>query len=341
MNPRRQGNCCLGGKPTWMKILPLLLVASLFLVCRPALAEPTATWDSFLREAPRNSKEADQMSLTLNQLYLAELNQLDRSPIRWWVQQSRQHCQQNIKNAQVRLGNTSVASTPEWTRSAKRFLSDYAAEQAKLARLYPKYSSEVYLQTNEQAGWELADGNFRLTFDDGPKPINTQHVIESLRSAHLPATFFLVGKRIQEGHSSGNMPNYQGFTLGNHSYDHSNLSTLTQDQVHWQLQKTQDAAQAIGTPLSKQFRAPYGSRGPRELKVADRLGLQSVLWNVDSQDWQDSMQSQSGRIASRTLALMLLNRRGIVLMHDIHAQTGRELDRLIPILKAIGYHIVD
>ena len=324
-----------------MKRLTFLLAASVMLVCNTAFAEPTATWDGFLKNAPHTAKEADQMSLVLNQLYLGELNQLDRSPIRWWVQQSRQHCQQNIQSAQARVGKTAPTYSPHWKQAAQHFLSDYAAEQAKLARLYPKYSSEIHLEPNEQAGWELADGSFRLTFDDGPKPVNTQHVIESLRSAHLPATFFLVGKRIQESHSSGNMPNYQGFTLGNHSFDHSNLATLAEDQVRWQLQKTQETAQASGRPLSKQFRAPYGSRGARELKVADRLGLQSVLWNVDSQDWQDSMQSQPGRIASRTLALMLLNRRGIVLMHDIHAQTGRELDRLIPILKAIDYHIVD
>ena len=70
-----------------------------------------------------------------------------------------------------------------------------------------------------------------------------------------------------------------------------------------------------------------------------KLGLRSTLWNVDSQDWQADMQARPGRIASRTLALMLLHRHGIVLMHDVQPQTPSELARLLPVLPRLGFRI--
>ena len=82
-------------------------------------------------------------------------------------------------------------------------------------------------------------------------------------------------------------------------------------------------------------------RAQRELAVMKKLGLRSLLWNVDSQDWQGQMQARPGRIASRTLALLLLHRHGIVLMHDVQPQTPAELGRLLPLLPQLGLRLKD
>ena len=307
----------------------LLLVWFMTLV---ATAGPLpATWDGFV--APRNQGEADRLSRQLNRLYGAEVRRLARP--NWWAREASRHCQENL--AAVGLQEPVASPAPDDPK-AVRFVREYAAEQQRLALLYPKYSSEIHLHPGEEAGWDLPDRHFRLTFDDGPKPAITRPILELLRQRGQPATFYLLGQRI--GEAAGEMPDYAGFSLGNHSFDHANLPQLNEQQLAWQLRTTQLAALKVGLTLSRLFRAPYGSRGPRELTLVKKLGLQSVLWNVDSQDWMPSMQVRPGRIAGRTLALMLLHRRGIVLMHDVQPQTPSELKKLLNELPLSGLQIV-
>ncbi|MBT9583788.1 polysaccharide deacetylase family protein [bacterium] len=302
----------------------ILLV--LWFMTRVALAREPAIWDQFV--APRSQAEANRVSGQLNQLYLAEVQRLARP--QWWAKEVAQRCRQNLQE----ISSQGLAPPPD----ARRFVQEYAAEQQRLALLYPRCTSEIRLQTGETAGWDLPERSFRLTFDDGPKPANTGRVLALLRANRKPAIFFVLGKRLQE--AAGALPDYQGFLLGNHSFDHSNLPTLNPQQLAKQLSQTEAAAAQAGLVLTRLWRAPYGARAARELKAAENLGLHSVLWNVDSQDWQPFMQSQPGRIARRTLALMLLHRRGIVLMHDIHSQTPAELALLLNYLQPLNFTIV-
>ncbi|MBN9417956.1 MAG: polysaccharide deacetylase family protein [Candidatus Eremiobacteraeota bacterium] len=288
-----------------------------------------AHWDGLVDHAPSTQAQADGLSQRLNQAYLAEVQRLGGP--QWWLDSVRSHCQENLKAA----GDHPEASP--LSDSGKAFIAEYAAEQQRLAKLQGRYPSEIRWSQDETVGWEMPDRTFQLTFDDGPRAGISQPIQASLRKAGLPATFFVLGKRLAE--AGNRRPDYSGFTVASHSYDHANLLELDGVQLSAEFSKTEKQAGASGLKLARIFRAPYGSRSTRELALMKKLGLRSTLWNVDSQDWQGDMQARPGRIASRTLALMLLHRHGIVLMHDVQPQTPGELARLLPLLPRLGFHI--
>lgn len=286
-----------------------------------------AHWDGLIDHAPANAQQADALSLRLNQAYLLEAQRLGGPP--WWLDSLRAHVQENLKAA----GEHPEA--PPLSASGRAFIADYAAEQQRLAKLQNRYPSEVRWSGEETAGWEQPDRTFQLTFDDGPRSGSSQAILASLRKYRLPATFFVLGKQL----AAGQPPDYSGFTVASHSFDHANLLELSATALGAEFSDTQKQAARSGVTLAPLFRAPYGSRSTRELALMKKLGLRSVLWNVDSQDWQADMQARPGRIASRTLALMLLHRRGIVLMHDVQPKTPDELARLLPLVNRLGFRI--
>ena len=297
------------------------------LLALPAAARP-AVWDGLLDHAPASAAQADALSARLNQSYLAEVQRLGGPG--WWLELVGRQCRKNLKAA-------GVSESPPLSQAGQDFIADYATEQQRLAKLQGRYPSEIRWTAEETAGWDMPDRTFQLTFDDGPKAGISQPILASLRQNKLPATFFVLGKRLAE--AGKKRPDYSGFVVASHSYDHANLLDLDAAALAAEFSDTEKQAERSGLKLAPLFRAPYGSRAERELKVMKKLGLRSTLWNVDSQDWQADMQARPGRIASRTLALMLLHRHGIVLMHDVQPQTPSELARLLPVLPRLGFRI--
>ncbi|MFN8608992.1 MAG: polysaccharide deacetylase family protein [Vulcanimicrobiota bacterium] len=295
-----------------------------------ARAVPPAQWDGLISNAPVDAEAADGLSMQLNQAYEAEVQRIGGP--KWWTDSVHLHCQQNLRAAGEHPHSKPLSA------SGRSFIAAYAAEQQHLANIQKRYPSEIRCSPEETAGWELPDRSFQLTFDDGPKAGVSQPILASLRQFRAPATFFVLGKRLAE--AGAHRPDYAGFQVASHSYDHANLLELDAGLLSREFSDTEKQAQASNLELARIFRAPYGSRAGRELALMKKLGLRSVLWNVDSQDWQSGMQARPGRIASRTLALMLLQRRGIVLMHDVQPQTPAELGRLLPVLRKLDLRVI-
>ncbi len=304
------------------KLLSLLLLYGI------ASGEP-AHWDGLIENAPAHPSGADGLSLRLNQAYAAEVQRLGGP--QWWLDSVGKQCRKNVRSAGEHPEALGLSD------KGRHFIEEYAAEQQRLAKLQARYPSEIRWTAEETVGWEMPDRTFQLTFDDGPRAGISQPILDNLRQFGMPATFFVLGKRLAE--AGDKCPDYSGFVVASHSYDHANLLDLSPTALTDQFSKTEQQARRSGLKLARIFRAPYGSRAQRELALMRRLGLRSTLWNVDSQDWQADMQARPGRIASRTLALMLLHRHGIVLMHDVQPQTPAELARLLPLLARLGFRV--
>ena len=278
------------------------------------------------------------MSLVLNRLYRDEVRRGSTPGIEWWVTEVSGQCDQNVARAQAALkGSSSLPPDPAWQREAQRFVREYSAEQRRLAVLYRRTPSEIGLRPGETAGWNLADRRLALTFDDGPKPGLTQRILKILRASKVPAVFFVMGRNLRTAREGRRLPDYTGFPVGSHSFTHPFLPELSPSALKAELSDTN--AEIVNANLAPptMFRAPYGARGPRELGAVEKLGMRSVLWNIDSQDWQASMQRRPSRIASRTVALALLRRHGIILMHDVQPQTPHELEVILGALGKAGY----
>lgn len=129
-------------------------------------------------------------------------------------------------------------------------------------------------------------GRVALTFDDGPSSLYTRSVLRTLRRLHVPATFFMVGSRVAADPGLARLIDRAGYPIGNHSYDHVDLTGLSRAEIGDQLGRTAAALRAAGVRQRIRYvRPPYGATNARVEKVIARRKLTTVLWNVDSRDW--------------------------------------------------------
>jgi peptidoglycan/xylan/chitin deacetylase (PgdA/CDA1 family) len=155
-----------------------------------------------------------------------------------------------------------------------------------------------------------------LTFDDGPHPRDTPPLLDLLDRHGAKATFFVVGKSVREHPDLVKRIAESGHALGNHTWDHLSLPSLTGRFRRRQLQWTQEA---LGSQASGLFRPPYGEQTLGSRLDALLLGLRVVCWDVVAEDWRDDpSEVMLQRIYRR------LRRGSIVLFHDTLYTTTEE-----------------
>lgn len=169
-----------------------------------------------------------------------------------------------------------------------------------------------------------------LTFDDGPGPY-TEGVLDDLSAAHARATFFLVGQNVHKRAATVARMAAEGDEVGNHTWDHPKLPTLSAAEQGRQLDRTSAAIAAAGAKATV-FRPSYGAYNATTKQVA---GLPLILWNVDTLDWKTRNADTTVRIAQCGA-----RRNAIVLMHDIHAPSAEAVPRVVAALQAKGLTLV-
>ncbi|WP_374146829.1 glycosyltransferase [Sphingomonas sp. 28-63-12] len=190
-----------------------------------------------------------------------------------------------------------------------------------------------------------------LTFDDGPDPVWTPQVLKILREKNAPAAFFVVGENALGQRDLLNQIVDQGHELGNHSFSHPNLATVSPTQAQLELNVTQRLVQAYTGRSMRLFRAPYF--GDAEASTAGELdaalmaqenGYTNVGLHVDPQDWR----SRTAAAIVKSVIAQVEDRsnsdtRQIILLHDgggDRHQTILALPRIIDELRARGYQFV-
>ncbi|CAG1022509.1 Bifunctional xylanase/deacetylase [Patescibacteria group bacterium] len=219
------------------------------------------------------------------------------------------------------------ASLLSWQSTIKPFAHHYLAEQLRLAALFPKVSSEIMtFNANEWTGDELPDRQFLLTFDDGPSPTHgdTDATIAMLNSQHKTAVFFVLGENWQaRQHKTNDLIHlYQGQCVALHGFKHESHAKWAkwQDSIIRTQSLVKQTDSTLFTPL---FRPPYGQRKADSGAFFQQQGLQVALWNLDSQDWNNKVNSDD--VLNRMLTLMLIKRHGVLLFHDIHGKAKTAL----------------
>ena len=120
-----------------------------------------------------------------------------------------------------------------------------------------------------------------LTFDDGPHPVATTFVLEELKRYNAKATFFCIGKNVEENFELYKKIIDEGHAAGNHTYNHLN-GWKVKDEVY--LDNIFKAKKIIDSNL---FRPPYGRITKFQLKQlpAEKYKLRTVMWSVLSGDF--------------------------------------------------------
>jgi peptidoglycan/xylan/chitin deacetylase (PgdA/CDA1 family) len=173
-----------------------------------------------------------------------------------------------------------------------------------------------------------------LTYDDGPG-LPTPRLLDILARHHAPATFFLVGEMVKWRPATARRTARAGHEIGVHTWDHSDLTRLSARQIESQLTRTYDIIRRVTGVRATLMRPPYGSTNRLVSRIAGRLGLAQILWDVDTADWRDR---NAALVASR--AINRAHRNSIILMHDIRPTTVDAAARIIRGLRHRGFTLV-
>jgi peptidoglycan/xylan/chitin deacetylase (PgdA/CDA1 family) len=111
-------------------------------------------------------------------------------------------------------------------------------------------------------------------------------VIQILHERGIHATFFLSGRWVEKYPDLAQQIVADGHEIANHSYTHPDLTHLSNDQIVFELDYTdQVVSDLLGVHTRPYFRPPFGARNARVLDVAAASGFRSVYWTLDSGDW--------------------------------------------------------
>ncbi|MCH5251346.1 MAG: polysaccharide deacetylase family protein [Lachnospiraceae bacterium] len=171
-----------------------------------------------------------------------------------------------------------------------------------------------------------------LTFDDGPDTENTPKILAILKKYNAHATFFVVGNRVASRANCLKQVVAQGSEIGNHSWDHSNLSLAKMKTVNKQYDKTASVVKKLTGYQITFMRPPYGAISDTMRK---KLKHPMVLWSIDTLDWK----TRNAKSVYKNVRKNVSDG-DIVLMHDIHASTIGAVEKIVPWLVKHDYDIV-
>jgi peptidoglycan/xylan/chitin deacetylase (PgdA/CDA1 family) len=155
-------------------------------------------------------------------------------------------------------------------------------------------------------------GGVALTFDDGPHPQGTPIVLEILREAGVPATFFLAGEQVVRRPSLVAEIVAAGHRVELHCHRHRNLLRLTKSQFLDDAERGRGAIEEAGGQAIADHRPPYGIYSGSGLRATRARGWRPVLWSKWGRDWARRATAQS--MARRATAG--IGGGDIVLLHD-------------------------
>lgn len=238
-------------------------------------------------------------------------------------------------------------------------LAGYGLNKVRIAAggwhnmIRPSYWSE------RQAGFDLYNPTDRylkrgrrdrhellLTIDDAPKA-SCATMMATLMKYNVPATFFVIGRRVKEHPELVREMVDEGFEVGNHTQDHLRLDTLTKKQIDAEIKNCEtNVIRACGRKTTL-LRPPGMRLTPPVQAEIDRLGYTVVGWNVGAKDFipdqqvtdMTAEQSANLKVTPDEVVDRVLKQTvdgAIILLHD-NPVTAKALPTILEKLLAQGY----
>jgi peptidoglycan/xylan/chitin deacetylase (PgdA/CDA1 family) len=193
------------------------------------------------------------------------------------------------------------------------------------------------------AGGIRGSKRIALTYDDGPNDPHTLKLLDVLAKHNVRATFFMVGRFVQQRPDIARAVAQAGHVIGNHTFTHPQLIFESEAQTRIQLVDCHQALQDAIGEHSTLFRPPFGGRRPATLRIARQRGLQTVMWNVTGYDWSAPPAAVIERKVERQMRggdVILLHDGGYRALGEDRAQTVIATDSLIRRYKDEGREVV-
>ena len=184
----------------------------------------------------------------------------------------------------------------------------------------------------------LNDGEVVLTFDDGPMKSDTRPILKALADQCTKATFFEVGQMALAEPDLVKEVAAGGHTIGTHTWSHVNIQAVSLQRAEREIEAAvSTVSKAKGTPVAPLFRFPYLNATKQAEGYLKSRNIAAIWVDIDSKDYL----SRSPKVVEqRILAQLAKEKKGIILMHDIHAWTAAMVPDLLKDLHDRGFKVV-
>jgi peptidoglycan/xylan/chitin deacetylase (PgdA/CDA1 family) len=172
-------------------------------------------------------------------------------------------------------------------------------------------------------------GKLYLTFDDGPNPDTTPHLLKLLAEENVPATFFLIGEQITRHKQLGKDIVDAGHAVGNHSFQHEFMPGMPIKRITEEIHRTNDLLREISSDRPPRlFRPPFGILDKRAAGCARAAGLSVVYWTIVPEDWEHV---GAPKIVERVSKKMTAG--SIIVLHEGSTIAGQTIESTRQIIK--------
>jgi peptidoglycan/xylan/chitin deacetylase (PgdA/CDA1 family) len=177
-----------------------------------------------------------------------------------------------------------------------------------------------------------------FTFDDGPNETTTPVVLEALKTYGIPATFFVVTKRLR---GKVGRPRRElvlrelaeGHLVGSHTVSHPNLRSLGKAAVVKEIDQSLKTLTGITKAPIGMFRPPFGALGGTGAAQLAKRNLTDVRWELDSYDFRTP---NPRKLRKRVAKMIEAGGRGVILFHDTKQSTSKAIVDILDDLEAMN-----
>ncbi len=239
---------------------------------------------------------------------------------------------QQSKDAEAYQSVTDAISDPESEETPPISETEDVPEEEPVSAPFPLLPKDEILWSATDVGKTVA-----LTFDDGPNSKYTMEYLKILREYEVPATFFLIGNRVETYPALAKAIAEEGHEIGNHTYNHPNLPRQKDAVIKDQITRTSDL---IRNSTSQKevtlLRPPGGNYNDRVRDIALENDLRVVMWKIYPRDWEKN------KTADDIIKIIKgsLESGAIILLHEGKPQTLKALPILINDLRKDGWNFV-
>ncbi len=229
-----------------------------------------------------------------------------------------------------------------WPAMVLLLAAGVASAETRSKKLAPpkvepnEHTNDPVLGKGERIKGEDPKGLVAFTFDDGPNPDTTPAVLDALKQYDIPATFFIVTKRLvgKEGEKPREVlarTMAEGHLVESHSVSHCHLGRADAKKLDSEIDKSFEMLSTETKRPIGMFRAPFGSLGGAGRARLKKLGVTEVFWSIDTRDWQSKEQE---KLRKHVLARIVKQNGGVVLLHDAKPITAKVIHEVFDDLEA-------
>jgi len=202
---------------------------------------------------------------------------------------------------------------------------------------HPGVAYDLLVRNNDAYYIGAPDDNaIYLTFDCGYENGNLPMILDALQDAQVPALFFLTGHFMKtEPELVLRMVN-EGHLVGNHTYDHPDLTTVSKMRFFDELARAEEQFYAItGQEMIKYLRPPEGKFNQQLLDWAKEAGYYTILWSLAYVDWD--VNHQKGGDYAHEQVMNKIHPGAIILLHSTSSDNAAAMADIVASIRNAGY----